>query len=109
MPDLNAANAARLNAALDKRYAFTFGVYTFRQAIEAGRFSRAEAGHAPGVKWDRRKFNRMNHKEQAEYHRKLDTMKPEYRLYNAGCPYGSWVAAPKIVFDWFQARNPERS
>jgi hypothetical protein len=105
MPDLSAANAARLNAALDKRYRFSFGVFTFREAIESGKFSHAEQGETPSVPWDRRKFNRMGPKEQAEYQRKLNTLKPEYRLFNAGCPHGSWVAAPKIVFDWYQARN----
>ena len=103
MPDLSAANAARLNAALDKRYQFAFGVSTFREAIAAGCYSHAEKGEKPSAKWDRRKFNRMDHKQQAEYQRKLDTMVPEYRLYNAGCPHGSWVEVPKMVFDYFNA------
>jgi len=105
MPDMSNANAARLNAALDKRYAFSHGVDTFRGMIAAGRFSRAEIGQTPSVKWDRRKFNRMGYAEQAEYQCKLDTMKTEYRLFNAGCPHESWVAVPKMVFDYFESQR----
>ncbi len=105
MPDLSKANAARLAAALDKPYPFSFGVSTFRQAIDAGKFSRAERGEKPSVQWNRRKFNRMAHRQQAEYERKLDTLVPAYRLFNSGCPHGSWVEAPKMVFDYFNARN----
>lgn len=103
MPDLSKANEARLNAALDKRYQFSFGISTFREAIAAGRFSHAEKGEKPSVLWNRRKFNRMDHKQQAEYQRKLDTMVPAYRLLSADCPHGSWVEAPKMVFDYFNA------
>lgn len=101
MPDLTKANAARLTAALDKRYVFSFGESSFREAIAEGRFSRAEIGEKPSAVWDRRKFNRMDAKQQAAYERKLSTMIPAYRLYNAGCPHGSWVEAPKMVFDYF--------
>ena len=99
-PDLSAANAARLNAALDKLWRFSHGIDTHRAMIERGYFSCAEIGETPSVQWNRRKFNRMGPREQAEYQRKLDTMKPEYRLLIAGCPYGAWVAVPKMVFDW---------
>ena len=103
MSNLTAANLARLNAALDKQYRFSFGVFTFRQAIEAGRFSRAEVGKKPSAQWDRRKFNRMDARQQAEYQRKLDTMKPAYRLLYAGCPHGLWVECPKIVLEHFES------
>lgn len=105
MTNLTAANNARLNSALDKRYSFSFGVFTFRQAIEAGYFSHAEKGEAPSVKWDRRKFNRMDHKQQAEYQRKLDTMKTEYRFFNAGCEHESYIIVPKLVFDWYSNKK----
>ena len=105
MPDLTAANSARLDAALDKQYRFSFGVYTFRRAIEVGRFSHADTGQVPSVQWNRRKFNRMDNRQQAEYQRKMDALKTEYRLFNAGCPQGSWVAAPKMVYDYFCARE----
>lgn len=104
MTTLTAANAARLAAALDKRYQFSHGVDTFRGMIKAGRFSHAEAGEAPSVKWDRRKFNRMDHRQQAEYQRKLDTMKAEYRLFYNACPHGSYCTVPKMVFDFYQER-----
>jgi len=103
MSNLTAANLARLNAALDKQYRFFFGVSTFRQAIEAGRFSRAEVQEIPSVQWNRVKFNRMDYRQQAEYQRKLDTTKPDYRLFYAGCPHGSSVGCPKIVLDYFES------
>jgi len=105
MTDLTKANEARLNAALDKKWMFSHGVDTFRGMIAAGRYTHGEAGEAPSVKWDRRKFNRMDHQQQAEYQRKLDTMKPEYRLFNKDCPHGSYVSVPKSVLDYFLARS----
>ena len=105
MADLTRANAARLDAALDKPYQFSFGIATYRQAADAGRFSHCEAGTKPAVEWNRRKFNRMDARQQAEYQRKLDTMIPVYRLYNAGCPHDSFVECPKMVFDWSKARG----
>lgn len=104
MPNLTAANAARLNAALDKRWNFSHGTDTFRAMIERGAFSYAEEGQTPSVAWNRRKFNRMDSRQQAEYQRKLDTMKTEYRLFHKDCPHGSWRPVPKLVFDWFNAR-----
>ena len=104
MADLNKANAARLSAALDKQYRFSHGVDTFRRLIESGRFSHSEEGETPRVKYNRRKFNGMDSRQQAEYMRKCSEMKPEYRLYNAACPHGSYTAVPKMVFEWFNAR-----
>lgn len=98
------ANAARLNAALNKPYRFSHGIDTLGAMIERGAFARAEIGQVPSVVWNRRKFNRMDAREQADYQRKLDTMKPEYRLFNAGCPHGSWITVPKMIFDFAQAR-----
>ena len=109
MPDLTRANEARLNAALDRRYRFTFGESSFRQAIADGRFNRAEQGTKPGAQWDRRKFNRMDGKQQAEYQRKLDSKVTVYRLYFTDCPHGSWVDAPKSVFDWYVSRQVAES
>lgn len=105
MSNLTAANLSRLNAALDKKYRFSHGVDTYRGMIESGYFSHAEAGETPSVQWNRRKFNRMDGREQADYQRKLDTMKPEYRLFNKECPHGSFCAVPKMVFDWFETRG----
>lgn len=105
MADLSKANAARLNAALDKQYRFSHGVDTLRRLIEAGRFSHSELGETPRAQYNRRKFNGMDHRQQAEYMRKCNEMKPEYRLYNADCPHGSYTVVPKMVFEWFNARN----
>lgn len=104
MNGLEKANAARLDAALDKQWRFKNGISTFRALIEAGEFDRAEVGETPLATWNRRKFNRMDQRQQAEYQRKMDTTKPEYRLFRTGCPHGSWVPVPKMVFDWAAVR-----
>lgn len=105
MADLTLANAARLNAALDKPYRFSFGIATYRQAAESGRFSHGAVGSKPSVEWNRRRFNRMDQREQDAYQRKLDTLVPAYRLYLANDSQGCWVECPKMVFEWFIARN----
>ena len=101
MSDLTKANAARLDLALDKLWTFRHGIDSFRNCIAQGKFSHAEIGETPSVKWDRRKFNRMDHKQQAEYQRKLDTMVPEYRLYWAGCSMESYSAVTKSILEYF--------
>ena len=98
------ANAARLNAALNKPYRFSHGIDTLGAMIERGAFARAEIGQVPSVAWNRRKFNRMDARQQADYQRKLDTLKPEYRLFNAGCPHGSWITVPKMIFEHAHSR-----
>ena len=105
MSDLTKANAARLNAALDKQYRFSHGVDTFRRMIEAGRYSHSEAGEIPRVQYNRRKFNRMDHRQQEDYMRKCNETKTEYRLYRADCPHGTYTAVPKMVFEWFNTRQ----
>jgi hypothetical protein len=106
MPDLSKANAARLNAALDKQYRFSHGVDTLRGMIAAGKFSHAEAASVPRVEYNRHKWNRMNAREQAEYERKMKETKTEYRLIYAADP-DRFIAAPKMVFDYFQAQHAE--
>jgi hypothetical protein len=109
MTNLTAANAARLDAILDKKWRFSHGVDTFRDCIAAGKIGKSDQMKVPSVQWDRRKFNRMNSDQQREYQRKLDTMKTIYVLYWAGCPHGSCIEVPKMLFDWFNAqRDDER-
>lgn len=104
MADITKAQAARQAAALDKKYQFAHGVDTFRGMIESGRYASAEAATVPKITYDRRKFNRMNHAEQADYDRRLAETKTEYRLYYADDP-DCFTVVPKLVFDWFQSRQ----
>jgi len=102
MPDLNKANAARLAAALDKQYRFSHGADTFRRMIDSGVFSHAEAATVPRVEYNRRKWNGLDARGQAEYQKKLDAIKTEYRLFYAA-DSDRFVAVPKLVFDHFES------
>ena len=102
-PDLSAALSARMNTALDKVYRFSDATESFRQRIERGVYCRAEAVEVPRVQYNRLKFNRMDGRQQAEYERKLKEKKTEYQLFYADDP-DAYTVAPKLVFDWFNAR-----
>jgi hypothetical protein len=95
-----AAIQGRINKALDKIYRFSDRTESYRQRIERGVYSTAEAAEVPRVQYNRRKFNRMDGAEQAEYERKLLQTKIEYRLIYAKDP-DSYTAVPKMVHDWF--------
>jgi len=109
MTNLTAANNARLNQILDRKWIFEHGVDTFRGCVEKGLFARSEIGEVPSAKWDRRKFNRMGAIEQREYQRKLDTMKTEYRLFWAGSAHDAYSSVPKMLFDWFNKNGIDAS
>lgn len=104
MPDLSKANAVRLDAALDRQYRFASGTSSFRHLIETGTFSASEAADVSKITYDRSKFNRMDHKQQAEYNRRLSETKTEYRLIYSD-DADRFVVVPKIIFDWFNARH----
>lgn len=108
MSVLTAANAARLDKILDRKWRFAHGVDTFRNCIAAGRFGKSGQMEVPSVQWDRRKFNRMDGDQQREYQRKLDTMKTVYALFWAGCPHDSYSEVPKMLFDWFNEQHGGR-
>lgn len=101
---LTAANTARQAAALDKVYRFSDVTETFRQRIERGVYAVAEAAAVPKVSYSRRKWNRMNARQQAEYERAMKETKTEYRLFYAA-DSDAFSVVPKMVFDWFTARN----
>jgi hypothetical protein len=103
-PSLAAANQGRLDKALDRKYRFSHGVDTFRAMIERGAFSHAEVIEVPRIKYDRRKFNRMDYKEQAEYSRRMEEKKTEYLLLYRDRD-GVSVTVPKMVYEWFKTKE----
>ena len=101
MPNLTAANIARMNAALDKLYSFEgFGITSFRRLIDAGEFASATAEQEPVEYYNRIKFNRMNAKEQEAYEKRLKETKTVYRLVLAKDEARDF-AVPKMVYDYF--------
>jgi hypothetical protein len=102
---LSAANQARLEAALDKKYQFAWGISTFRESIAQGRWPRAEIVQSPAVIYSRTKFNRMTcHKAQAAYLKQCDTMKETYALMAHG-DAGAYTVVPKMVYDYFVSQS----
>ena len=93
MANLSAANAARLTAALGKKYRFdgnqilTLGQWLDKQRSN-GPLETVE--HDGFIKWSRRKFNGMNGDEQRDYEARL---KAQRHFYING------VNVPKIVYD----------
>ena len=89
MSNLNAANTARLTAALDKLIRIDGKVMTYRQFVADA--SVADKTTFDGmIGWDRRKFNGMNEKEQRAYEARLKA-----RTYYAV----RGVIVPKLVYD----------
>ena len=94
----------RQDKALDKLYRFSDGISTFRKRIDSGVYASAECVEVHKIQYNRRKFNNMDYKEQAEYEKKLKETKKEYRLYFASNP-DMMSCASKLVYDYFIANN----
>lgn len=75
-------------------------VMSFKEAIDQGLFSRASVEQEPSVRWDRRKWNRMDYAEQRAYDAKLSTLKPVYYLHVAENEYAV-VTCPRCAYDYF--------
>jgi len=93
---------AKIEAVLSKKYNYSgFGILTRKEFIEkthkAG--ARVEQGETPSVKYNRVKYNRMDWQEQQEYEKKLNTMVPDYRLYQKGETWFTEIT--KIEYDYF--------
>ena len=101
MNNITKMNKVRQDKVLDKVYRFSDGISTFRKRIEAGMYSHAECVDVPKIEYNRRKFNNMNHKEQAEYEKKLKETKKEYRLYLAS-DSSAMNCVSKLVYDYFK-------
>jgi CMP-N-acetylneuraminic acid synthetase len=96
--NMSAARAARTAQALDQVRRFSDATETFRQRIARGVYSRAECEQVPRVTYNRRKWNRMDHRQQKEFERKMQETKAEYRLYYTDDP-DAYTVCPKIVHD----------
>ena len=94
-------NQSKINSsqALNKLWNFRkHGVKSFKNLIDEGIIIRGEIGEKPSVKWNRTKYNRMNHAEQREYEEKLNTMVKSYELYEEENIY--WEVT-KTVYDYY--------
>lgn len=99
MNKLSPMLASRQNKALDRIYQ---GGFTFRNEIETGKITKGEVATVSKVRYNRRKFNRMDAEQQREYDRKLQETKSEYRLY---CGDREYFTVPKLVYDYYMLQT----
>lgn len=98
LDNLSLANKARLENALSKLYNYRGRTMTLRAII--AQVTPMECLETDGmIDYSRTKFNRMDHKEQEEYLKRLKARK----LY-----FVNNIAVPKMVYDWAkdQAKEP---
>lgn len=87
---LTGAQITRLNALLEKQFNTDDGVKTQREIIEAMPEKPTKEIINGMIDWSRRKFNRMDYREQAAYQARLEAK----RYYVVGS-----MIVPKMVFD----------
>lgn len=93
---IESANAGRLNKALDKAYRFSDGsIKTMRQYIEHAASLELEESDGM-INWNRITFNRMGHKDQAQYEAKLKAQ----RLY-----WINGIKVPAMIYQWAKERQ----
>lgn len=100
MADLTAATEARLQKSLAQQFRFSDGIYTLGEYMERHAV-RVDSKEVPKIEYNRHKFNRMDNRQQAEYEKKLQERKIEYRAHNAD---GSFLVIPKMVHDLYKTK-----
>ena len=90
----------RVEKTLSQKYNTCLGIMTLREYLESGRFTKVEKAEVPAVEWNRRKYNRMDAREQAVYEKRLDDKKTEYR---AVTDDDTFYRIPKIVYNVLQS------
>jgi hypothetical protein len=89
------AAKARAGAILDALVRLPSGVTSWRQFVDNAETLDLATSDAM-IDWNRRSFNRMNHREQAEY---------EARLRARTYFWINGIKVPKIVFDYARERQ----
>lgn len=95
--ELTPTMKGKQNIALAKKLRFDFGIYSWRGAIDNGKFTLRQVSVENAVKYNRRKYNGMNWDEQKEYVKKLSKKKIIYSLVK---PNGNSVDCPKLVWEY---------
>lgn len=95
--ELSPTMKGKQNIALSKKLRFDFGVYSWKEAIDAGKFIARQVSVENAVKYNRRKYNRMDWDEQKEYVKTLSKKKVVYSLVK---PNGNFVDCPKLVWEY---------
>lgn len=103
--NINKALSAKADKILDTKMNYSrFGILTRRQfcekMLDLGAIPSIE--QVPAVQYNRRKFNRMDYKEQREYEKRLAKTKVEYCLCYPDDP-GTCVFVTKTEYDYFMS------
>lgn len=98
MPSLTMANQGRLRKCLDKQYRFSGVIMTLEQYLDGNQFTVVDRDEQK-YEYNRRKFNGMDYREQAEYERKLEE---RVTRYYAMFTDGTLLQIPKIVADHYR-------
>ena len=99
METLIKANEARKENALNKLYKFSdFGIKSFKQLIDNGTFVDSKITEEPKVRYDRRKFNRMDYAQQEVYEARMKETKTVHKLYYNEKEYAE---VSKYVFEYY--------
>lgn len=100
MATLTAANEARTKKSLEKLYRFNGVVQSLQQYLDGNLFTVIDRVE-PKYEYNRRKFNAMDYREQAEYERKLAI---KVTKYYALFTDGSMLELPKIVAEYYRSK-----
>mgnify|MGYP001564506674 CR=1 FL=1 len=98
MNQLSAATEARTQKSLSKLYRFDGVVMTLGAYLDSKEFEVVEREEGK-IEYNRRKFNNMDYREQAEYERKLAE---KVTRYYAQFSDGSMLTIPKLVADHYK-------
>lgn len=99
---MNALQQGKVNAILSKKYRYEEGIMTRKEWIELMKANGAtvKVGEKCPIQWNRRKFNRMDYKEQAVYNKRLEERVPCYELYRKG-ETNIFTEITKTEYDYF--------
>jgi hypothetical protein len=98
----NKAYEARLNKFINKVVLIEGRTTTWKEYIDAGNIIKIKSIIVPKIQYNRRKYNRMNNREQEEYEKKLKETKNEYLIYanETEC-----FTVKKMVFDYCKQKG----
>ena len=95
--ELSPTMKGKQQKALLKKLRFSYGVFSWREVIDMGKFAARQVSIENAVKYNRRKYNGMDWNEQNEYVRKLSKKKITYSLVY---PNEIFVDCPKLVWEY---------
>jgi hypothetical protein len=94
---MNKLQQGRLNKLLNKKVNMNGHIDTWQGLIDKGFFIAISVKEVPVIKYDRRKYNFLDFREQLEYEKRLKEIKKEYRGYTDD---NIFYTIPKLIYDY---------